>query len=121
MKRLIVLIATAMVLASVQGLWASESKATGTERMQEIVYGASIDGKIAFYQKRLYLVDSEYKVLADIGRDAVKRIRYLKSNRQDIVAKMIASDVKLKKASLSSYIGRKMHEAQPVMEAYSTE
>lgn len=120
MKIKLLLIAITLTFTMTGGLWAMENSGANHEKMKEIVYGATVDGKIAFYQKRIYLTDSEFKILADIGTDAVQKIRYLKANRQEIINNMMASNVKLEKARLSAYLGKRIHTISDTMEAYST-
>ncbi len=59
------------------------------------IYGSAIDQKIAFYQSRLYLLDSEYTILSEIGRDASAKITYLTQNRGKIITEMIACNAPL--------------------------
>ena len=88
--------------------------------MQTLIYGATIDSKIAFYQKRLYLVDSEFTILSDIGKDAVKRIAYLKSHRQSLINNMAAKDVDFTDTRMNAFLGKQMNRTNlTTMEAYS--
>jgi len=51
-------------------------------------YGAKVDQMISFYQARLYLLDSEYKILSDIGDDALLMIEYLQERRGQLIEEM---------------------------------
>lgn len=119
------LIISMVFLVAAASAWASNNGANNDtiDRMQDTVYGAQIDSKIAFYQKRLYLVDSEYKLLADIGKDAAKRIVFLKTNRQNLVEKMATENISFTRTSMDSFLGKEMHSANLTtmfMEAYSS-
>ena len=124
MKKWTLIIAMAFVLAA-SSAWAVNSGAKNDtiNKMQDTVYGAQIDSKIAFYQKRLYLLDSDYKLLADIGKDAAKRIVFLKTNRQNLVEKMATENISFTRTGMDSYLGKAMHNANLTamfMEAYSS-
>ena len=122
MTKNILLMVMAWIFIATSCVWAfNGSPAQNSVKMQKIVYGATIDSKVAFYQKRIYLVDSEFKILADIGKDAVKKISFLKAYRQQLVDNMIAKNVKLNRSSLNSFLGTKIHDINTTMEAYSTE
>lgn len=54
----------------------------------EDIYGGKVDQMISFYQARLHLLDSEYKILSDIGEDALKMIDYLQQNRVQLMEEM---------------------------------
>ncbi|MCF6249057.1 MAG: hypothetical protein L3J69_17115 [Desulfobacula sp.] len=123
MKKQITLIILAFFLAAASTVWAANDKPNDdTIKMQSTIYGATIDSKVAFYQKRLYLIDSEYKILANIGKDAVKRIAYLKSNRQQLISNMTAQNVDLTNTRMDSYLGKTMNSVNlTTMEAYSSD
>lgn len=116
MKRAIIFAILGCIVAATA--WA-QAPVQANKQMQSLAYGSAIDQKVAFYQKRIYLADSEYKILADIGKDAVNRIAYLKSNRQQIVSNMLAENVQLKDSSLNAFMVGSMSHIQTTMEAYS--
>ena len=102
--------------------WAVEvAPAQNSIEMQELVFGGAIDSKVAFYQKRIYLADSEFKILADIGKDAIKTTRFLKSNRQEMIQHMMTQNVKLTNTGLNAFLGSKIRTIGTTMEAYSSE
>ena len=110
------------LLIAASGAWAAEeTPGRNTVEMQELIFGGTIDTKVAFYQKRIYLADSEFKILADIGKDAIKKIGFLKTNRQKLINHMIAQNVRLKSSSLNAFLGSKMRTIGTTMEAYSSE
>jgi len=43
---------------------------------------------IIFYQARLYLLDSEFKILSDIAKDAEKMITFLEDRREYLITEM---------------------------------
>ena len=48
-------------------------------------YEKEIDRLINFYRGRLYLKDSEYKILSDIADDAERVLAYLKSEKETLI------------------------------------
>ena len=52
------------------------------------IYGSKVDQMISFYQARLHLLDSEYKILSDIGEDALMMIDYLQDSREQLIEEM---------------------------------
>ncbi|WP_457552233.1 hypothetical protein [Desulfobacula sp.] len=122
MKKLFVLTIMAWLAVSISSVWAAQGLSSpGSAKMQNVIYGATIDGKASFYQKRIYLVDSEFKILSDIGKDAVKKIAFLKAYRQKLIDNMVAKNVKLNTSSMDSFLGTRIHNISTSMEAYSTE
>ncbi len=120
MKKLILITVIAWVAVTISSVWAAEEMTSfNSAKMQNIIYGATIDAKVSFYQKRIYLVDSEYKVLADIGKDAVKKIAFLKANRQSLINTMIDKNIAYTSARMNSFLGTKIHEIGSSMAAYS--
>jgi len=73
----------------------------------ECIYGSKIDQMISFYQSRLYLADSEYKILSDIGEDAVKMISYLQTDKNKLIQEMKDRKVKFSSARMNNYIVNK--------------
>lgn len=108
MKTKVLFFAIIFMLISVNGIWAYEITPASTLKMQETIYGATIDSKIAFYQKQTYLTDSEFTILSDIGNDAATKISYLKTNRQELIKKMVKTKVEMKQAALNGFLGKKL-------------
>ena len=73
----------------------------------ESIYRSKINQMINFYQTRLYLEDSEYKVLSDIAEDAKKRINYLEKKKEQLVQEMKAEGVELSSVKIKNYISNK--------------
>lgn len=49
------------------------------------MYAAKVDQMTSFYLGRLYLLDSEYKILSDIGEDALNMVGFLQNNREQLI------------------------------------
>ncbi len=47
-----------------------------------------IDDLISFYQARLYLEDSDFKILSDIAQDAQNIISFLEGKKEQLVMEM---------------------------------
>jgi len=92
---------TLITLSIVMGLILS-SNAFSSDKFEDM-YGSKIDQMITFYQARVYLFDSEYKILSDIGQDALKMIDYLKGRREQLVQEMKAKQF-YHSAKIRSYI-----------------
>lgn len=72
------------------------------------VYRTKIEQMIAFYQARLYLIDSEYKVLSDIGEDARRRINYLQGQTEQLVQDLKDNAVESNSINIKKYLVKKM-------------
>jgi len=73
----------------------------------ECIYGSRIDQMISFYQARLYLTDSEYKILSDIGKDAAEMIRYLQTDKDQLIREMKEQKIEFSSARMNTYIVNK--------------
>jgi hypothetical protein len=69
----------------------------------DFVYNSKIDQTVSFYKARLYLTDSEYKILSDIGQDAQKMINFIQINREQLIKEMTAKQ-NYKSAKIRSHI-----------------
>ncbi len=97
MKKLfIVTLSIVMGLVSLSTAFASDKS--------ECIYRSKIEQKISFYQARLYLTDSEYKILSDIGKDATKIISYLQKEKDQLVQEMKDRKVELSAAKINRFI-----------------
>jgi len=67
------------------------------------IYGSKVDQMTSFYQARLHLVDSEYKILSDIGKDAQKMLGYLMKNKVQLINEMKEKQL-YNSAKIKSYI-----------------
>ena len=68
------------------------------------IYRSKIDQTISFYQGRLYLLDSEYRILSDIGKDAMKMINYLQGQKEQLVREMKDKEVEFRSNKIRTYI-----------------
>jgi len=122
MKKAILLLTIVGLFIVVPYAWAVDSPdLKRSVTVQEIIYGATIDSKITFYQKRIYLTDCECRILRDIGDDAVKIVSFLEAYRQHLIENMVAKNVKLDRSSLHSFLGTKIHDIGASTVAYATE
>jgi len=88
------------------------------------LYGSKIDEKIAFYQKQVHLVDSDYEILSDIGYSAIRKIVYLRENRYQLIDEMgMNPKIGTSVAKMNNFIGSRLTKLDNgiIMEAYSTE
>ncbi|MCP3873339.1 MAG: hypothetical protein GY699_09330 [Desulfobacteraceae bacterium] len=70
----------------------------------DCIYGSKVDQAICFYQARLYLIDSEYKILSDIGKDAAKMVNYLQKEKQQLVKDMKDRNIDFKTDKIRAYV-----------------
>ena len=73
----------------------------------ECVYGSKVDQMISFYQGRLYLLDSEYTILSDIGKDAMRMINYLQGQKEQLVKEMIHNELDFKSGKIRAFVVNK--------------
>ncbi len=86
---------------------------------REAIYGSAIDRQIAFYQARLYLMDSEYTILSEIGGNAATRISYLTAKKEDMIQEMIAAKSPLRNNKMQAFISFSFHKDKGTADAYS--
>ncbi len=118
MKKIILLTILAWVFTA--GAWA-QTIDTKTSKMQENIYGGTIDAKVAFYQKRIYLADSKFSGLAEIGQEAIEKVSFYKAYRQQLIKNMATENIKLKRSSLNAFLLSKTNNLSTSIEAYSQE
>lgn len=70
-------------------------------------YESEIDNMISFYEGRLYLSDSEYRILSDIAEDAGRMVQYLKLRREKLVTEMAARDVGRQSKKIRAFVSFK--------------
>ncbi len=66
-------------------LWSPAATATASGAPSPELVNQVIDGRIAFYGNRVHLAGSPYTILADIGCDAVAKVKWLNNNRSALV------------------------------------
>ena len=63
-----------------------------------------IDQIITFYQARLYLKDSEFKILSDIAKDAEKMITFLEDRKEQLVMEMKLKNIDLRTSKIKGFV-----------------
>ena len=63
-----------------------------------------IDKTITFYQARLYLKDSEFKILSDIAKDAEKMITFLEDRKEQLVMEMKLKNIDLRTSKIKGFV-----------------
>ena len=64
---------------------------------------------ISFYQGRLYLADSEYTILSEVGKDAMKMINCLQGQKKRIVKEMKEKKIDFRSEKMRAYV---VHQAR---------
>ena len=118
-KQTIYMTVIGLVVFVVAAMCWSQS-AVNSYQMKKLAYGSEIDAKIAFYEKRLYLINSENPVLADIGKVAAQKIHFLKSYKAKLVEEMVAANVPLRKSKMKLFIFKKMRNLDDTTIGYVT-
>jgi len=75
------------------------------------IYGSKINQMISFYQGRLYLTDSEYTILSDIGKDAKRMVNYLQERKKKLIKEMKESQVEVRSRKIRTYVVNKARVA----------
>lgn len=96
-----------LIAMSIVFLFFSISDAAANEKPAN-VYENKIDEIISFYQGRLYLIESEFTILSDIGKDARKRIDFLQSRKQFLISEMKAKNIKLTSSKIRTFVSSRM-------------
>ena len=68
------------------------------------IFGSIIDRQIAFYEGRTYLSASGFRILAEIGRDAEEKVRWLRRHKTALVAEMMNNGVKRNASKVRIYL-----------------
>ncbi len=119
-KQTIYMMVIGLMVFAVAATTCWSQSAVNPYQMKKLAYGSEIDAKIAFYQKRLYLVDSENPVLADIGKVAVQKIHFLKSYKAKLVDEMMAVNVPVRKSKMKLFLYKKMRNLDDTTIGYAT-
>lgn len=93
------------------------SGATADENSTQF-YSDEIDKMILSYQGRLHLVDSNFKILSNIGKEAQKKIAFLQSRKQSLIAEMKAGNIEPVPSKIKSFISRKLTKTSETGLAY---
>lgn len=70
----------------------------------DCIYASNIDQMISFYQGRLYLLDSEYTILSDVGKDAIKMINCLQGQKERLVKEMKEKKIDFNSKKMRAYV-----------------
>ena len=62
-----------------------------------------IDQLITFYQARLFLMDSEFKILSDIAKDAKKMITFFEDRKEELVMEMKLKIIDIEVTKIETY------------------
>ncbi len=68
------------------------------------IHEKKIDLLINFYRGRLYLKDSEFKILSDIADDAEKIISFLEDNKELLIRKLKRKNMGLKTSKINGFV-----------------
>lgn len=116
-KRLYTTIVILLGFVVVATCWSQS--AMNSYQMKRMAYSSEIDAKIAFYQKRLYLIDSENPVLANIGKLAAQKVHFLKAYKAKLVDEMMVADVPLRTPKMKFFLYKKMKNIDRSVEGYA--
>lgn len=86
----------------------------------DCIYKSKIDQTIAVYQGRLYLIDSEYTILSDIGKEAKDKINYLTRNKQQIIQEMKNTNVGFTSEKINGFICQKLRNSRIIGLGYTS-
>ncbi len=78
----------------------------------EGIYKNQIDQMISFYQARLYLKDSEFKILSDIARDAQRIILFLEDEKEELIMEMRFKKIDFRRAKMRGFILNKARHSR---------
>ena len=68
------------------------------------IHKKKIDQLITFYQGRLYLKDSEFKILLDIAEDAEKMVSFLEDKRESLIQELKQKNIGFKHSKINGFI-----------------
>ena len=117
MKRRAFFIAVIIIFTCPAFINTAESNQTDKK---ECIYRSAIEKKIADCKGKLYLLDSEYKILSEIAVDALCQIKYLNEMKNRIIENMITENIPLRTRCINEYIGRDLIENQGLVESYAS-
>lgn len=85
----------------------------------EQMYKSEINRQISFYESRLYLLDSEYTILSDIGKDAKKMLSYLYEKKNDLVNEMVKKELVNNPKKIRTFVVNRARMATDVWLAHT--
>ncbi len=63
-----------------------------------------IDQLITFYQGRLYLKDSKFKILSDIADDAERMISFLEAKKESLIMELKQKNIALQPSKINGFV-----------------
>ncbi len=68
------------------------------------IHEKKIDLLINFYRGRLYLKDSEFKILSDIADDAEKMVSFLEDKKELLIRELKRKNMGLKLSKINGFV-----------------
>jgi len=68
------------------------------------IHEMKIDQLINFYRGRLYLKDSEFKILSDIADDAEKMLSFLEDKKELLIRELNRENMGLKPSKINGFV-----------------
>ncbi len=68
------------------------------------IHAKKIDQLINFYRGRLYLKDSEFKILSDISDDAEKMLSFLEDKKELLIRELKQKNMELKPSKINGFV-----------------
>jgi len=68
------------------------------------IHEEKIDQLINFYRGRLYLKNSEFKILSDIADDAKKTISFLEDKKELLIRELKQKNMDLKPSKINGFV-----------------
>lgn len=107
---------TLILVAIAVMVWCPAAVAPAAGRPDTAMVEKLIDRQISFYNKRTRLSNSTYRILADIGRDAKEKIRWLTENRDDLVKNTMngiaCKKIKFSESKIRIYLTKQLNAHQ---------
>lgn len=83
-------------------------------------YENEIDQMISFYEGRLHLIDIDFKILSDIGKDAKDKVTYLAASKNILVEEMRIQNIPKDSKKIRAYLSSKLRTKHIGLAYYST-
>ena len=68
------------------------------------IHDKKIDQLINFYRGRLYLKNSEFKILSDIADDSEKILSFLKDKKELLISELKRKNMDLKPSKINGFV-----------------
>jgi hypothetical protein len=113
MKQISLIVISTVLFST--ALWLITFSAAHAVEKHDCIYASKIDQTISFYQGRLYLVDSEHKILSDVGKDAIKMINCLEGQKESLVTEMKKRKIDFSSQKMRAYVVNRARFADIVL------